>query len=67
MEFEHAFLQSNYFLMFQMMFMGSLLVPSMLGRTDIYGKAVRTAATLTVSFGPVAILLYVLFEVSHLN
>jgi hypothetical protein len=67
MEFEHAFQQSNYFLIFQMMFMGSLLVPCMLGRTDIYGKAVRTAATLTVSFGPVAILLYVLFEVSQLN
>ena len=67
MEFEHAFQQSNYFLIFQMMFMGSLLVPSILGRTDIYGKAVRTAATLTVSFGPVAILLYVLFEVTQLN
>ena len=67
MEFEHAFLSSNYFLMFQMMFMGSLLVPGILGRTDIYGKAVRAAATYTVSFGPVAILLYVLFEVAQLN
>jgi hypothetical protein len=67
MEFEHALQQSNYYLMFQMMFMGSLLVPSLLGRTDIYGKAVQTAATLTVSFGPVAILLYVLFEVTRLN
>jgi len=67
MEFEHAMQQSNFFLMFQMMFMGSLLVPVMLGRADIYGKAVRTAASLTVSFGPVAILLYVLFEVAQLN
>jgi len=67
MELEHAFQQSNYFLLFQLIFMGSLLVPSMVGRTDIYGKAVRTAASLTVSFGPVAILLYVLFEVSQLN
>lgn len=67
MEFEHAIQQSNYFLMFQMMFLGSLLIPGMIGRTDIYGKAVRTAASLTVSIGPVAILLYVLFEVSMLN
>jgi len=67
MDFEHALAQSNAFLLFQMMFMGSLLVPSMLGRTDIYGKAARTAATLVVSFGPVAILVYVLFEVSQLR
>jgi len=66
MELEHAFLQSNLFLMLQMMFMG-LLVPGLLGRADIYGKAVRTASTLVVSVGPMAILLYVLFEVSHLN
>jgi len=67
MEFEHAMQQSNFFLMFQMMFMGSLLVPGIIGRTDLYGKAARTAASMTVSFGPVAILLYVLFEVARLN
>ncbi len=43
MEFEHAFQQSNFFLMFQMMFMGSLLVPSMLGRMDLYSKGVKSA------------------------
>jgi len=66
MDFEHAFLQSNMFLTFQMMFLGSLLLPSLFGRMDIYGKAARTAASLVVSFGPVAILMYVLFEVSRL-
>ncbi len=66
MELEHVFLQSNVFLMFQMMFMG-LLIPGMLGRVDIYGKAARTGATWVVSVGPIAILMYVLFEVSHLN
>jgi len=66
MELEHAFLQSNFFMLFQMMFLGSLMVPSMLGRLDIYGKAARTAASVVVTVGPVAILLYVLFEVSHL-
>ena len=66
MELEHAFLQSNFFLLFQMMFLGSLMLPSMLGRLDIYGKAARTAATGVVTVGPVAILMYVLFEVSLL-
>ena len=67
MELEHAFLQSNFFTLFQMMFLGSLMVPSMLGRLDIYGKAARTAATVVVTVGPVAMLVYVLFEVSLLN
>lgn len=66
MELEHAFLQSNFFLLFQMMFLGSLMMPSMLGRADIYGKAARSGATLVVTAGPIAILLYVLFEVSHM-
>ena len=66
MELEHAFLQSNFFALFQMMFLGSLMLPSMLGRLDIYGKAALTAATVVVTVGPVAILIYVLFEVSHL-
>ena len=67
MDLEHVFLQSNLFMLFQMMFLGSLMVPSAIGRMDIYGKAARTAASLVVTVGPVSILLYVLFEVSHLN
>jgi hypothetical protein len=67
MDFEHAFLQSNFFMIFQMMFMGSLLVPSILGRIDLYGKVVRALASNVVSFGPVALLAYVLYQVSHLN
>jgi hypothetical protein len=67
MEFEHAFQQSNFFLMFQMMFMGLLLVPSMLGRTDLYSKGMKALALNLVSFGPIAMLVYVLYQVSHLN
>jgi len=67
MDFEHAMMQSNLFLLFQMMFMGSLLVPSIIGRIDLYGKAVRVLASNLVSFGPVALLVYVLYHVSHLN
>jgi len=66
MEFEHAFQQSNFFLMFQMMFLGSLLVPSMLGRMDLYNKVVRALTSNVVSFWPVAMLAYVLYQVSHL-
>jgi len=67
MDFEHAFLQSNVFMLFQMMFMGSLLVPSIIGRIDLYGKVVRALASNVVSFGPVALLVYVLYQVSNLN
>jgi hypothetical protein len=67
MEFEHAFLQSNVFMIFQMMFMGSLLLPSFIGRVDLYGKVVRALSANLVSFGPVALLVYILYQVSHLN
>lgn len=67
MELEHAFLQSNFFMLFQMMFMGSLFVPGIIGRTDLYGKVVRALASTVVSFGPIALLGYVLYQVSHLN
>jgi hypothetical protein len=67
MDFEHTFLQSNFFMIFQMMFMGSLIVPSIIGRIDLYGKVVRALASTVVSFGPVALLMYVLYQVSHLN
>jgi hypothetical protein len=67
MDFEHAFMQSNFFMVFQMMFMISLVVPSVIGRIDLYGKVVRALASNVVSFGPVAVLAYVLYQVSHLN
>ncbi len=67
MEFEHAFMQSNFFVIFQMMFMVSMLVPSFIGRIDLYGKVVRALASNVVSFGPVALLVYILYQVSHLH
>ena len=53
--------------MFQMLFMGSLLVPSMIGRTDLYGKVVGKLTSHVVSFWPMVMLVYVLYQVSHLN
>lgn len=67
MDFEHAFVQSNLFMLFQMMFMASLIVPSIIGRVDLYGKVVRALASNVISFGPAALLVYVLYQVSHLN
>ena len=67
MELEYAMQQSNFFLLFQMMFMGSLLVPGMIGRVDLYGKVVRVIASQVVSYGVFGMLVYVLYQVSHLN
>jgi hypothetical protein len=67
MEFEHAYIQSNFFMIFQMLFMGSLIVPSIIGRIDLYGKVIRVLASNVISFGPVALLVYILYHVSHLN
>jgi hypothetical protein len=65
MELEHVMQQSGWFLIMQML-MGSLLVPAMIGRVDLYRSFVRSAASNIVSFGPFGLLVYVLFEVSRL-
>ena len=66
MELEYLFQHSGSFMMLQLM-MGSLLVPAAIGRSDLYRSFVRSASSYVVSFGPVAILVYVLFEVSRLS
>jgi hypothetical protein len=66
MELEYLFQHSGSFMILQLM-MGSLLVPAAIGRADLYRSFVRSAASYVVSFGPVAILVYVLFEVSRLS
>lgn len=67
MDFEHAMTQSNLFLIFQMLFMGSLLIPGAIGRLDLYNKVARVLASQVVSFGPFGMLVYVLYHVSRLN
>jgi hypothetical protein len=66
MELEYLYQHSGSFMMLQLM-MGSLLVPAAIGRSDLYRSFVRSASSYVVSFGPVAILVYVLFEVSRLS
>jgi len=65
MELEHVMQQSGWFLIMQML-MGSLLVPAMIGRVDLYRSFIRSAASNIVSFGPIGLLVYVLLEVSRL-
>lgn len=65
MELEHVLQQSGWFLVMQML-MGSLMVPAMLGRADLYRSFVRSAASYVVTFGPFGLLVYVLFEVSRI-
>jgi hypothetical protein len=67
MELEHAFQQSGTFMTLQLLFMSSLLVPGIVGRTDIYRAFVRSLASSVVTFGPMALLLYVLYQVSGLS
>lgn len=67
MELEHLFQQTATFLAFQLMFMSSLFVPTVLGRPDLYRMLAGTTASIVVTFGPMALLLYVLYEVSRLG
>lgn len=66
MELEHLLHQSGWYIMAQLL-MGSLMVPAMIGRVDLYRSFIRMAASHVVSFGPFALLVYVLFEVSRLS
>ncbi len=67
MELEHAFQQSGFLVALQVMVAGSLLAPAALGETALYQKFVRTAASYVVSFGPMALLVYVLYKVSQIS
>jgi hypothetical protein len=67
MELEYIFLQTGAFTLFQFLFMSSLLIPSLVGRTDIFPAFVRTLASYVVSFGPLVLLGYVLHAVSKLQ
>lgn len=66
MELDYLFQHSGLFMALQLM-MGSLLAPAAMGRTDLYRSFVRNITSYVVSFGPVALLVYVLFEVSRLS
>ena len=67
MDFEHAFQQAGFISALQMMILGSILAPGVLGRSDLYRAFAGRVASLVVTFGPMAMLLYVLYVVSRLS
>jgi len=67
MELEHLFQQSGFLVALQLLIVTSLFAPGVLGGSALYHRFIRTAATFVVSFGPVAILVYVLYKVTHLS
>jgi hypothetical protein len=67
MEFEHAFQQSEFLVALQLMIVSSLLAPGVMGGSALYYRFVRAVASCVVSIGPVALLVYVLYKVSHLS
>jgi hypothetical protein len=66
MELEHAFQQSGFIVALQVFIAGSLLAPGILRGSDLYHRFVGAVATCVVSFGPMALLVYMLYRVSHL-
>jgi hypothetical protein len=67
MELEHAFQQSGFLVAFQLMLVGSLVAPAAMGETTLYFRLARSLASFVVTFGPMAILVYMLFKVSQLS
>jgi len=66
MDFEHAFQQAGFISALQMMILGSLLAPGVMGRSDLYRAFAGRLASSVVTFGPMAMLVYVLYAVSKL-
>lgn len=67
MDFEHAFQQAGFLSALQMMLVTSLLAPGVMGRSDLYRAFAGKAATYVVTFGPISMLIYVLYAVSRLG
>ncbi len=67
MELEHLFQQSGAFTAFQMVFMSAIIIPGAFGRDDLYRVLAKKLASYVVTFGPMAILLYILYQVSLLS
>jgi hypothetical protein len=67
MNFEHAFQQSGFLVAFQLMLIGSIVAPAEMGGEALLHKFIRTMASFVVSFGPMAILIYMLYRLSQMS
>ncbi len=66
MELEYLFQQTRSFMTLQLVLSVSLLIPAAVGRIDIYRRFIRATASNVVTFGPMALLGYILYQVSRL-
>ncbi len=67
MELEHAFQQPGVIAAVQLLVAGSLLAPRILGGSELYRRFTAASAAYVVSFGPMALLIYVLYRLSQLS
>jgi len=67
MEFEHAFQQSGFLVALQLLIVGGLVAPGVLAGEALYHRFVRALASTVVTFGPMVVLVYVLYKVSQLG
>ncbi len=67
MELEHTFQQSGFLVAFQMMVVGTLLAPGILGGVALYQRFAKALASYVISFGPMAILVYMLYKISQIS
>lgn len=67
MEFEHIFQESGFLVALQLLIAISFFAPGVLGGSALYHRFIRATTSFVVSFGPVALLVYVLYKVSHLS
>ncbi len=67
MDFEHVFQQTGFLLALHIVIVVSVIGPGAMGRSDFYRIIVGKVASLVVTFGPMVMLLYILYIVSRLS
>jgi hypothetical protein len=65
-EFEHTYAQPGFISALQMLIFGSLLASGALGRSDWFRAFAEKVTSWVVTVGPMGLLIYVLYSVSHL-
>jgi len=66
-DFEHMFQQSGFITAFQTLIFGSLMIIGVAGKDERFRRVIEKATSSMITFGPMAVLLYVLYSVSHLS
>jgi len=66
-EFEHVFQQSGFISALQVMMLGVVMAAGVAGKNEQYCGFVEKATIGMVTFGPMAMLIYVLYSVSRFS